>query len=376
MRRYRRVLFVFIISMGFLTLFSNTIYRSLTPNVLTDPITGGYLSYHFYPDSFEMKSDNEQAIALNVRLPEMLVVSEVFQKTGAYVTAGTPILSFSSEYALMSIQSAQEQLERAKVALACFEAEYIQELERMQELLCLSSDEMSYISLHKINELLSQGIYNGQSFSTLNDEVVTLSETLDVLIDLKESDWTVNAPYDGWISMIHVAESEKYDGVGRIYSIIPSDSLPLIALRIENFPTDYLSGEWKITCNIPSQYRRYDVDICSVTVLENRKAEILLAVSDASVVEMIKRIEICVQSGYYGMLLPNTAIEEKQCYVLRERYGVWGEKEYYVEKVALVTGASDSKYTEIRSGISSDDRVVIMSSKELSSGITVVQAIR
>jgi hypothetical protein len=218
-------------------------------------------------------------------------------------------------------------------------------------------------------KMLEDGIYDGTSADLLEENYQLYLETEEALMRLKEKQWIIDSPMDGWVRELRISEGEEYEGNKTILSLVDAGNHALISLSIQNFPVSY-TEEWALGATL-----RDGTQHGMRWLLQYRGTErndLKLSVDETWNGGTASRVYIELTSPYEPVLIENKLLLEGECFVLAERTGAWGQTEYYAEKRSVVSGDTDGKLTVVRSGLSPESRLIVSSTEELRNGMTVV----
>lgn len=181
---------------------------------------------------------------------------------------------------------------------------------------------------------------------------------------------TITAPCDGVVANLPLQKGEKAGadallfelGVGTVFEVV--SQVPLS----NNFIS---TGD---DCALSNATYRVQGKVTKVSAGEqNKTITVSVDSADLKAGETLD-IEFEKTSKTSYTLVPNSALNRDSegyfLYQIKERDGILG-KEYYVDRLSVHIGDSDSKNTAIVQGISFFEPVVLLSDKSLSAGQTV-----
>lgn len=360
---------IFLGTMAVITFFSRTIYHTLTPNVDIGHITSGTLKYQFVIDEYEVEGDSIFSVRLGY-LPAKLEVERVFVVKNQPVQAGTPLVQFQNNSGEEALRKIIREKKEAEIRKKTWEKGYQEALEEAKKAYKNSGSKVKREQAETRLKMLEDGIYDGTSADLLEENYQLYLETEEALMRLKEKQWIIDSPMDGWVRELRISEGEEYEGNKTILSLVDAGNHALISLSIQNFPVSY-TEEWALGATLRDGTQQWDAMVTSIQ--RNGKETILkLSVDETWNGGTASRVYIELTSPYEPVLIENKLLLEGECFVLAERTGAWGQTEYYAEKRSVVSGDTDGKLTVVRSGLSPESRLIVSSTEELRNGMTVV----
>lgn len=217
--------------------------------------------------------------------------------------------------------------------------------------------------------LVDTGILNGKTSGTVKERLDELDNAFSVLNKIKEENYTIVSPTDGLAGNIHI-ENSKYGGLDTILNIIPKDTVPCVALFIEDINENLDEAN---RCTLNTGQEELLVKFSGTKVI-NRQRYMLFKVNkhitiDYKSLMSVNSTPILETKGLYcNMIIPNSAIIERdKVYVLEERKGFWGD-EYYASRQKVRIGQYNEHYSEIIGGLFRRDRVITGWDRELADG--------
>lgn len=241
-------------------------------------------------------------------------------------------------------------------------AEYINSQEGLHEQLYELEYGNDIYILSKDNAL--QNLFNKRV------EIENKLERLTVL----ENDFTIKSPIKGIITELKIFDSSHYIAGEVLCKINPISKPPLYKVNlpiedIENWSetNDILLsiGDKHINCEIVDIMYRAD---------ENRDLVIRpLETLDEQDYLKETTIKLNKSSEFYPTIIPSNAlIDGLYVYTLREEdYGLWGTR-YFVQKLPVTIGDYNSKEIGIRSGLTTESKIVFDWDRELREGQRVM----
>lgn len=349
-----------------LTLCSRTIYRSTLPQVHVERPFGGVLKITSTSNQYTFDTINPIYQYIPQRLPQSLRITDVHVSPGDKVATGDPLLTFYAPDGELMLENTIKELENATINHQVWQTGLEKEIATTTELLAeAKTDSEMRIILNELM-LLQDGYYNGSTASNWQEEIISLTDLKNMLLELQANQWIFTSDYSGMICEVGISKNTMYSGVDPLVSIASEDSIKYMQFVLE----DTLSVQpatWFPTIKIETSEGALSVEGMFV---DNNTLQIELP--PYFDVSSIARAVISFESSYEQMLVPNEAINGNYLYVLENTVGDWGVTVYKARKVNIERGYSDSMHTVVVNGISKSDRVIVMTTTELHDGQIVI----
>jgi multidrug efflux pump subunit AcrA (membrane-fusion protein) len=387
-----------------LIFFSKTIYTWYLPEVTAVKPFNGQLS------KMEMGYGAAQLAEVeSIYIPEEGIAAEMYVKEGQEVKAGDKLFSMKydreeNDWKLQEIENnrdrIQKEIESINIRLEAAnypDAEMLQIQQSAAEAeKYLSGAESLYnigsISQQELSEARNQVSYLRLKLDNSKREAAETIKSLQLELEGKKLELenlsimeepyrktqlihntgiVITAPEDGTLLSLSIAKGEKVEkdqlaakiGTGNDY--ILECSIPL-----EN--SFIVPGD---TCSLSNSSHQAKGVISSLFVSDQGKtARIRFTAEEAAAGETF-RVLFQKESEATSVLVPNGAInKDKDGYYLKQvkrRDGIMG-KEYYLDRIDIFTGDSDSRNTAVIQGITFFEPVLLSSDKEAGIGDVVL----
>lgn len=362
---------VFMVAMMLLTFFSKTIYRNTLPNVKLVYPKGGSLSYQFVAYAYTLSGDESTPYYIPVKLDMPLSVDAVYVSENDEIVAGAPILHFYEPEADIALKKAIQKKTEAFVRWRVWNDSYENAMtaaeQKFKEAKTAEEKERATSEL----ALLRDGIHNGTSKDLVYEEYMESSRLVDALTMLQQEKWTVTAPYAGVVGKVYVSKGDYYAGISPLMDLYTAEVKPDIVLELKNFPQHYTEA-WTCTITLTDKYGRVDCTLKRLEKMEANAARVIISPNGACEYSTIAQIAVTVKTPYQPLLVPNHVLQGKECYVLDEKTGAWGQTVYTAKRVMLSVGASNDAYTAVQDGLSKGDILIVSSTLPISDGCVVV----
>ncbi len=387
-----------------LVFFSKTIYTWYLPEVTAVKPFNGQLS------KMEMGYGAAQLAEVeSIYIPEEGIAAEMYVKEGQEVKAGDKLFSMKydreeNDWKLQEIENNRDRIQKEiesiniKLEAANYpDAEMLQIQQSAAEAeKYLSGAESLYnigsISQQELSEARNQVSYLRLKLDNSKREAAETIKSLQLELEGKKLEFenlsimeepyrkiqlihntgiVITAPEDGTLLSLSIAKGEKVEkdqlaakiGTGNDY--ILECSIPL-----EN--SFIVPGD---TCSLSNSSHQAKGVISSLFVSDQGKtARIRFTAEEAAAGETF-RVLFQKESEATSVLVPNGAINKDQDgYYLKQvkrRDGIMG-KEYYLDRIDIFTGDSDSRNTAVIQGITFFEPVLLSSDKEAGVGDVVL----
>jgi hypothetical protein len=218
-------------------------------------------------------------------------------------------------------------------------------------------------------------IIDGKSEKQVELKVNTVKESINKIKSISTSEGVIRSPWDGTVGGVYINRFDTYSGMDILLTIIPENEPLYIMLDISK----HLSEVFEIDreCNITTKSSSIDgvinsaryINGCNYLVIAPQKA---LRVNTESYIN-VTNVKFVYMGDFCTMIVPNSAfIAENELFALKKRNSFWGE-ELFAFKQQVQTGYYNEQYTQITSGLSANDEVIINWDREISDGITVMR---
>lgn len=349
-----------------LTLCSRTIYRSTLPQVRVERPFGGVLKITSSTNQYTFDTIDPIYQYIPQRLPQSLRITEVHVSPGDKVATGDPLLTFYAPDGELMLDYTTSELDNVTINHQVWQTGLEKEIATTTELLAEArTDSEMRIILNELM-LLQDGYYNGSTASNWREEIMSLTNLKNILLELQANHWVFTSDSSGIVCEIGISPNTLYSGVDPLVNIASEDSVIYMQFVLE----DALSiqpATWFPTIKIETSEGTLSTD---ATFVDNKTIQIELP-QDVDVSSIAQAI-VTFESSYEQMLIPNEAINGNYLYVLENTVGDWGVTVYKARKVSIESGHSDTMHTVVVNGISKNDRVIVMATTELHDGQIVI----
>jgi len=394
---------IFLSLMLLLIFFSKTIYTYNLPKVTAvKPVTGQLSKLEVAAGTVRWAEVD------SVYIPEDGIVGEVYAAEGETVKAGQPLCSMvydreDNEWRLQEIENniswletEIENLNIRRVAAEKPDAELLQTrqlLNAAEKHLAASGElyNIGSVSAVDLQEARDQVNYLRLKLDNKNREAAESLELLGLELAAKELELenqtimaapyrktqlvhdeqtVLTAPHDGVLVSFHVAKGEKVQkdtlaikvGTGNAY---------ILECRVSLDNNFIVPGD---TCSLSNSSHQLKGTVSSVIPESQEKTvKIRFSAADVRAGETFT-VMFQKESATTYTLVPNGAVNQDQngYYLkqLKRRNGIMG-KEYYLERVDVYIGDSDSKNTAIIRGVTFFEPVLLSGNKEVKTGDVV-----
>lgn len=409
---------VFLGVLVLLTFFSNTINNFSLPRVVVEePISGGLNKDVTGEGTVEEK---ETAKAYTQSSREVL---EVYTKVGSKVKKGDPIMKLDKQALQDSLTQEQIRLEKSKLSLEKLVNSTSQDsLVSYQRSIKAAKDKMLQAekNLKSVKELYEVGAeakanldkaqmeydnakeeyeykqedYNAAVEDGLKTEEDRKRDIKDCELDIQLQQLKVNniekelseqseivSPCDGIIKEIGFEKGSMTNAGTPLYSIIDTskgfqfrvpvdaDSVKLVKLKDAVEVTLKASDDKVLEGKL--------IEIKENAQSKGEKKDLIISLPQENLTSgEAGEIRINIKTNNYEILVPNSTVSEgeegKFVYVLKEKKGPLGN-EYYVQKAIVVIDDHDNLRSAVTSGLESEEKIIVSTSKDtLSNGCRVM----
>lgn len=346
--------------MFLLIFFSKTLYTWQLPEVTAVKPHNGKLS------KVEVGYGTVQwAVVDSIYIPEEGTVGEIYVREGEYVEAGQKL--FSMEYDNDENEWKLQEIENNRKILQTELREIENKLELARQYFDAAKKlyEFDDISTMDFNEARKEA----QSLELESEEKRLEIEKLAILEEpykktqaIQHTEMVITAPSDGMLISSHISRGKKVSkdslaitiGTGNEYILECPVSLT------NNF---VITGD---SCSLRNSSHQVKGVITSVLPLEQQKIVSIRFTADQVTAGETFEVLFQKQSETSYILVPNAAVcQDGNGYYLKQlkrRDGIMG-KEYYLERIDVYIGDSDSNHTAIASGVTFFEPVVLSSNK-------------
>jgi hypothetical protein len=371
MRKKAVIPAVFLACMVLLTFFSKTIYRGLLPNVEVIAPRGGSMRFTYHAQEYRLGGDEASAVYLAYGLPEALMIDRIYARVNETVTEGAPLVRFYEPAAMELLAGIRRKRDEAGVQWRVWQDDYAWALDSAEGKVKNAKSITDKQTAERELAQLREGIMNDASLDLMFGAYNGYCLLADALESLREEDWTVYAPHAGIISEICVDIADHYSGIYPMLRIYPALSQPVILVEWPSLPAQYALN-WRLAAVITDRHGRVDGTPLYIDKPSSGSATVTIQPNGSCDYSTISQVSIVLDTPYYPVLVPNSVLDGGDCFLLAERAGAWGQKEYYAKKVSLSLGASNGINTAVLSGLDANDAVIVSSNTVLENGRTVV----
>lgn len=407
-KHIKKTIKIFVITIIFLTFFSNTINNFMLPQVETVYVTSGNLV-----KTVDGKGVIEAKQTYEFYIKSSIKVLEINAEAGQFIKKGQTIMILDKtelqkqlEDSLIILEQKKIQLEKLENTSSDIKQKYKINIEnaeketaKCQEDLDITKElyEEHIVTKEEMqqSEIKLETAKKNYSDLQLQKEIDIKNNELDIknikldlqlkqnnINSLKEELKTIDkitAPTDGIIKEINFAKGSIANSSKPLFKMTDTTSGFKLKITVDKSKASYLAQGDKAVVNITSLGGvKLEGTITNITD-NNENSEdkkdiyINLQSEDLKGGEQAK-LHIQKETQRYDMLIPNEGIrkDNKGYYVLilKEKDGVFG-KEYYVQKSMIYCDGFDNTNTAVTNGLFPLDKVVIKSSKPISSGCRV-----
>lgn len=390
----------FLIAVMLLLFFSKTIYTHNLPKVTAVKPENGQLA------KVEAASGTVTWAQMDsVYVPEDGIVGEIYAAEGEFVKAGQELCSMiyesdENEWRLQEIENNIDKLgaeiENLNIRLAAAGNADAENLNTRQSLstaekhlsACRELYEIGSVSRVELEEAGNQVNYLRLKLENENREAVENLELLTLELEAKrlelENQALMAAPYrkiqrnhtektvltapgDGILTALYIAKGERVSKDVLAAEIGTGDHY-ILECRIPLENNFIAPGD---TCSLSNSSHQLKGTVSSVLPTEQEKLVKIRFTADLVMAGETFEALFQKESATSYILVPNSALNRDQNgYFLKQvkrREGIMG-KEYYLDRVDVYIGDSDSKNTAIIRGVTFFEPVLLSSNKEAGTG--------
>ncbi len=407
-KHIKKTIKIFVITIIFLTFFSNTINNFMLPQVETIYVNSGNLV-----KTVDGKGIVEAKQTYEFYIKSSIKVLEINTEAGEFVKKGQTIMTLDKTELQSQLEDSLIILEQKKISLKKLEnasselkQKYKVNIENAEKETAKCQEDLNIAKklyeehivtkeeMQKSEEKLETANKNYSDLQ-LQKEIDIKNNELDIKntkldIQLKQNDIdsikeelnTINkitAPTDGIIKEINFAKGSIANSSKPLFKMTDINSGFELKITVDKSKSFYIAVGDKAKVNITSLGgKELEGTITNITdnkenIEDKKEIYINLQSEDLKGGEQAK-LHIQKESQRYDMLVPNEGIRKDSngyyALILKEKDGVFG-KEYYVEKSMIYCDGSDNKNTAVTNGLFPLDKVVIKSSKPISPGCRV-----
>jgi len=352
------------------TFLSRPVMTALTPVVSFAVAKDGEISFMLYGRNSHWHTDEQSAIGLSMPLSGSLRISEVFISEPDMVQEGQPLLSFEPVTAENLLYAAEKNLFRCEQAIKTLEDTTQNEAASIEKQLSDVNlpDEEKRILSRRMQEIGPD--YQAEMAFLKRDRDNAQAE-YDALLALKNANWQITSPCDGFIGSVNCTEGAFYSGIDPLLTLCVPGETVYVSAEVdadENFEKygmrGVVNGPKTSIDRLPVSYKMNE-GVAEVTVT--------IPYSDAQEIWGNVRLEIECVDTESRLVIPVGALigGGNSVYVITEQQGFWGT-EYVLESRSVLLGANNGQQVAIRSGLQQGDRVVLMSDRPVMAGDKVL----
>lgn len=360
-----RSLRIFLSIMLFLTFFSRTLYQATLPQVTAVSISGGYLTLNIPVQNPLINSElTIDYVLCAENLSSPLKVKRIYGQINQMYEKDSALVEFDSYRGAYALKQAEIEYEEAETALKLWRQSFDQRIRDIQKRTdeLHSAGEASMEEIRMLNEerkLMEQdGIHNGSSLTTLETRYNEAKRICNVLSELSEDEWILNAPDKLWLTSLNVEKEGEYWGIEPVFSYVPDGGDLYVGV------STCLSEEM---IKAAEQIVMYDgrgkrSAAWAFDHMEQIGENCLLwAVSVGENAELPENdLYFRLETGYYDSLVPLDAVFGEQIYLVKERDGSWGQTEQYVCRVDGKRIIEDDQYVLFETAEPIRDAMVVV----------------
>lgn len=361
----------FMLFMVLLTFFSKTIYRSTLPNVKLIYPKGGTLTYQFVVHTYTLWGNESIPYYIPVQLPTSFSIDEVFVAENDMVDEGAALLHFYEPQAEIILKEAMQKKAEAYAYWRTWSNSFGNAVITAEQKLAKAVTNEEREQATSELALLREGIFNGISEDLVYGKYTESCQVVDELLTLQKSAWVITAPYSGIVGKVYVSKGDCYTGINPLMELYTAGTKPDIVVELNDYP-QYYTDAWTCAVSLTDRFGRVDCTLKQLEKMEKNTARITIAPNGLCDYSSITQISVTVKTPYQPLLVPNHSLQGKECYVLEESVGAWGQVMYTAKRKMLSLGTSNDNYTVIQEGINKDDILIISTSSPITDGCSVV----
>ena len=352
------------------TFLSRPVMTALTPVVSFSVAKDGEISFMLYGRNSRWHAQEQMEIGLPMQLSGAMRINKIFVSELDIVEEGQPLLSFEPVTAENLLYAAEKNLFRCEQAIKTLEDSTQNEEDSIKKQ--LSDPSVSDEDKAKLNRRLRESGPEYQAeMAFLERDRQNAQAEYDALLALKNANWQITSPCDGFIGSVSCSEGAFYSGID-----------PLLTLYVPN-ETVFVSAEVDADDNFEKYGMRgvvtgpkISIDRLPVTYkLNEGVAEVTVGIPYADAKEIWGNVKLeieCVDTDS-RLVIPVGALigGGNSVYVIAEQQGFWGT-EYVLESRTVLLGANNGRQVAVRSGLQQGERVVLMSDRPVMAGDKVL----
>lgn len=352
------------------TFLSRPVMTALTPVVSFAVAKDGEISFMLYGRNSRWHAEEQREIGLSIPLSGSLRIDEVFVTEPDTVQEGQPLLSFEPVTAENLLYNAEKNLFQCEQAIKTLEDNTQNDAASIEKQ--LRDPNVPDAEKRSLNRRMQElGTDYQAEMAFLERDMENAQKEYDALLALKNDNWQIVSPCDGFIGSISCTEGAFYGGIDPLLTLYVPGETVYVSAEVdadENFEKygmrGVVTGPKTSIDRLPVSYKLSE-SIAEVTVA--------IAYADAQEIWGNVRLEIECVDTESRLVIPVGALigGGNSVYVIAEQQGFWGT-EYMLESRTVLLGANNGQQVAIRSGLQQGDRVVLMSDRPVTAGDKVL----